>query len=151
MCAKIHDLEQCKAYLTKSVDERSKYLSTKKLCYGCLKPIAKAHIARNCNERQTWRVCNKRILRHCMDLSWKKKKKTQKNQTRSCQWCAWPKWHVTRCSFKKRVTIYDENIVCVSSKSNAQVISMSVVTLVIKYKDFAKEIMTHSILQAWTK
>ena len=37
MCANIHDLEQCRAYLTKSVDDRRKYLSTKKLSYGCLK------------------------------------------------------------------------------------------------------------------
>ena len=51
MCAKIHDLEQCRGYLTKSVDDRRKYLSTKKLCYGCLKSISKTHTARNYNER----------------------------------------------------------------------------------------------------
>ena len=69
MCAKNHDLEQCKAYLTKSVDERSKYLSTKKLCYGCLKPISKTHTARNCNQHRACKVPMKNILCHCMDLS----------------------------------------------------------------------------------
>ena len=72
-CAKIHDLEQCKVYLTKSVDERSKYLSTKKLCYGCLKPISKTLTTRKCNQRRTWKVCNENILRHCIDLIWKRK------------------------------------------------------------------------------
>ena len=33
MCAKIDDLEQCKVHLTKSVDARSKYLSTEKLLW----------------------------------------------------------------------------------------------------------------------
>ena len=58
MCAKNQDLEQRKAYLTKSVDERSKYLSTNKLCYECLKPISKTHTERNCNQHQTCKVCN---------------------------------------------------------------------------------------------
>ena len=31
-------------------DEKSKYLSTKKLYYGCLKPIFKTHTARNSNQ-----------------------------------------------------------------------------------------------------
>ena len=60
MCAKNHDLEQCNAYLTKSVDERSKYLSTKKLCYGCLKPISKIHTTRNYNQRRACKVCNEK-------------------------------------------------------------------------------------------
>ena len=72
MCAN-HNLEQCKEYLTKSVDERSKYLSTKKLCYGCLKPISKTLTTRKCNQRRTWKVCNENILRHCIDLIWKRK------------------------------------------------------------------------------
>ena len=71
VCAKIYDLEQCKAYLTKSVDERSKYLSNKKLCYGCLKPISKTHTVRNNVEPANF--ATKNILHHCMDLSWKRK------------------------------------------------------------------------------
>ena len=60
------DLEQCKTYLTKPVDERSKYLSTNKLCYGCLIPIPKNHTARNCNQRQICTVCNDK---HRMSLN----------------------------------------------------------------------------------
>ena len=76
MCAKNHDLEQHKAFLTKSVDERSKHLSTKKLCYGCLKLMSKTHTARNCDQHQTCKVC---IEKHPTSLrGFKLKKKTNR-------------------------------------------------------------------------
>ena len=59
-CAKKHDLEQCKTNLSKFVDERSKYLSTKELCYGWLKPISKTHTTRNRNHCQTYKACSKK-------------------------------------------------------------------------------------------
>ena len=47
---------------------------------------------------------------------------------------------------KSNVTICDENTVCASTKNNAQVNSMCVVPIVIKHKDYAKGIITHTIL-----
>ena len=84
MCAKTQDLEQRKAHLTKSVDGRSKYLSTEKLCYGCLKPISKAHTARNCNQRRTSKVCN---VKHPTSLDgFKLKKKTKQEAVNDTTW-----------------------------------------------------------------
>lgn len=65
MWAKNHDLEQCEIYLTNSADERSKYLPTKRLCYGYLKPVSQLHTARDCNQRRTCKVC---ILCPCTNL-----------------------------------------------------------------------------------
>ena len=143
MCAKIHDLEQCKAYLTKSVDERSKYLSNKKLCYGCLKPISKTHTARNCNQRRTCKVCNEK---HPTSLhGFKLKKKTKQGAVNDT-----PDQSETLQEgvLKSNVTICDKNIVCTSTKNNAQVISMCVVPVSIKHKDSAKDIITHAILDS---
>ena len=143
MCAKIHDLEQCKAYLTKSVDERSKYLSNKKLCYGCLKPISKTHTARNCNQRRTCKVCNEK---HPTSLQgFKLKKKTKQGAVNDT-----PDQSETLQEgvLKSNVTICDKNIVCTSTKNNAQVISMCVVPVSIKHKDSAKDIITHAILDS---
>ena len=143
MCFKIHDLEQCKVYLTKSVDERSKYLSTKKLCHGCLKPISKTYTARNCNQRQTCKVCNEK---HPTSLyGFKLKKKTKQGAVSDT-----PDQSDTSQDgvLKSNVTICDENIVCASTKNNAQVISMCVVPVVIKDKDYVKEVITHPILDS---
>ena len=104
MCAN-HNLEQCKEYLTKSVDERSKYLSTKKLYYGCLKSISKTHTARNCNRRWTCKVCNKK---HPTSLHGSKLKKKTK------QWAVNDTLDQSDKSqegvLKSNVTICDENI-----------------------------------------
>ena len=69
MCAKNHDLEQCKAYLTKSVDERSNHLLTKKLCNGCLKPISKPIWQGTAINVKHAKFETKNILFYYMDLS----------------------------------------------------------------------------------
>ena len=143
MCAKNHDLEQCKAYLTKSVDERSKYLSTKKLCYGCLKSISKTHTARNCNQSRACKVCNEK---HPTSLhGFKLKKKTNQGAVNDT-----PDQSGTSQDgvLKSSVTVCDENIACASTKFSAQVISMCVVPVLIKHKDSTKEIITHAILDS---
>ena len=38
-------------------NERIKILSKGKLCYGCLKPVAKDHNAKNYQQRLTCRIC----------------------------------------------------------------------------------------------
>ena len=143
MCAKNHDLEQCKASLTKSVDERSKYLSTKKLCYGCLKPISKTHAARNCNQRRACKVCKEK---HPTSLhGFKLKTKTNQGAVNDT-----PDQSCTSQDgvLKSNVTLCDENIAHASTKFSVQVISMCVVPVVIKHKDSTKEIITHAILDS---
>ena len=140
MCAKNHDLEHYKAYLTKSADERSKYLSTKKLCYGCLKLISKTHTARNCNQRRTCKEKHPVSLRGIM-----LKKKT--NQ-RAANDTSDQRNTSQDGALKSRVKICDENIACSSIQISAQVISMCVVSVVTKHKDSAKEIITHAVLDS---
>ena len=143
MCAKNHDLEQCKTCLTKSVDERSKYLSTKKLYYGCLKPISKTHTARHCNQRRACKVFNEK---HPMSLhGFKLKKKTNQRAVNDA-----PDQSSTSQDgvLKSNVIVCDKNIACASTKISAQVVSMCVVPFVIKHKDSTKEIITHAVLDS---
>ena len=143
MCGKIQDFEQCKTYLTKSVDEKSKYLSMKKLCYGCLKPISKTHTARNCNQCRICKICNKKYSAslHGFKLE-KKTKEGAANDTLDQSDTLQDE------VLKSNFTICDENIVCASTKNNAQVVSMCVVPVVTMHKDSAKEIITHAILDS---
>ena len=62
VCRKLHDVEDCLVYLTKSVEERGKLLYKLKLCHGCLEPISKGHNARKCSKSSASKVCKERHL-----------------------------------------------------------------------------------------
>ena len=50
-CCHKHDLDNCEEYMRKSIEERSKFLAQKKLCYGCYRLISMLHNARTCSDR----------------------------------------------------------------------------------------------------
>ena len=49
-CQKKHPLDKCESIMEKPLNERIKILRKGKLCYGCLKPMAKDHNAKNCQQ-----------------------------------------------------------------------------------------------------
>ena len=51
LCLKSHDLDSCTEYKEKSVEERSKFLFQRKLCYGCYTPISSEFVIHICSER----------------------------------------------------------------------------------------------------
>ena len=59
LCDGYHDLDECDEYLKKPVEERSKFLAQKKLCYGCYDQINANHKARNCTKRRRCKICQR--------------------------------------------------------------------------------------------
>ena len=57
MCDGQHDLDVCKAFNDITVEERSKFLSKPKLCYGCYEVTSPKHTARNCPRRRNCHIC----------------------------------------------------------------------------------------------
>ena len=55
-CDLVHDLEECKTFLSKSVEERKSLLKKAKLCFACFKP---GHISRGCINRRKCNVCSR--------------------------------------------------------------------------------------------
>ena len=53
-----HDIEECTTILEKPVEDRSKTIYKKRLCYGCLQGISKEHNAKSCPNRRQYKVCN---------------------------------------------------------------------------------------------
>ena len=49
-CQKRHPLDKCESIMEKPLNKRIKILTKGKLYYGCLKPIAKDHNAKNCQQ-----------------------------------------------------------------------------------------------------
>ena len=56
-----HDQDKCKQFNNVSVDERSKMLRRKILCYGCYLPISAEHTTKTCKKR---RVCQTCTMKH---------------------------------------------------------------------------------------
>ena len=101
---------------------------------------------RDCNQRRTSKICNKK---HPTSLhGYKLKKKTKQGAVNDT-----PDQSDTSQDgvLKSNVTICERNIVYASTKNNAQVISMCVVSVAIKHKDSAKEIITHAILNSFSQ
>ena len=50
-CEGAHKLDEGEEIIKKTVEERSKLIGNKKLCYGCLEPMTKEHNAKSCKQR----------------------------------------------------------------------------------------------------
>ena len=57
VCEEKHDLDNCKQFNNMSVDERSKILRGKRLCYGCYLPVSAEHTAKTCKKRRVCKIC----------------------------------------------------------------------------------------------
>ena len=54
---KKHPLDKCESIMEKPLNERIKILRKGKLCYGYLKPMAKDHNTKNCQQQLNCRIC----------------------------------------------------------------------------------------------
>ena len=57
LCSKGHDIDDCKIFLSKSLEDRKNYCMIKGLCFRCL---IRGHLAAECPERKTCKTCKGR-------------------------------------------------------------------------------------------
>ena len=77
ICEGQHDIEECTTILELAVEDRSKTIYKKRLCYGCLEGILKEHNAKRCSNRRQSKVCNGRhpTILHGIKIEKNKSKK----------------------------------------------------------------------------
>ena len=129
-CHKSHDLDSCPEYKKKSVEERSKFLFQKKLCYGCYTPISSEHNTRICKQRPVCDICSER---HPTGLHGYKASK--KNRTGD-----------GNDSGKN-----NGSLACATTKMKSNVVSMCVVPVKIKCNKSRKELKTYAMLDCWSQ
>ena len=56
-CSGNHDLDACKEFQKKPLEERQKWIKSKGICFGCLE---QGHLNKNCQNRKKCRECQKR-------------------------------------------------------------------------------------------
>ena len=60
-CGKgMHDFDDCIEFTKIPVEERSKFIGQRRLCYGCYSPISFTHNAKTCTNRRICKVCTKK-------------------------------------------------------------------------------------------
>ena len=120
MCQKVHDLDACYSYKKLEVGDRKKFLMKQKLCFGCYKPISKDHSGRNCPRRRICCVCNEN---HPTGMHGHK-----------------PKGKVLMAGgsqgSEEKSTDSRRKIACASTTLQEDVISMCVVPVKVKHKDY---------------
>ena len=72
MCGERHDIEDGKYYLQQTLEERSKLVFKKKLCYGCFQEIKKDHNAKIVVREDFVKCAMGNIQLHSMAISERK-------------------------------------------------------------------------------
>ena len=135
VCEGRHDLDNCRKFNDLTLEERSKILRKKKLCYGCYSPITSEHNARSCKKRRKCQVFN---LDHPTGLHGyihKKKGGALTNDTEEKQGGSNLKSNFAGMDFKSA-----------SANITFNVISMCVVPVKVSYAGSKKQISTYAML-----
>ena len=127
-----HDVEDCVFLLQQTLEERSKLLYKRKLCYGCFEEITKDHNAKSCAYQRICKVCNGK---HPATLhGYVRKKKQNDNQ--------------------KNDSADTSNGVDVKSatvRTGGNVIRMYVVPVNLIYSHSGKTVKTHTLLHSYSQ
>ena len=125
---------ECTTILEQAVEDRSKTIYKKRLCYGCLEGITKGHNAKGCcKKRKQCKVCNGRhpTTLHGIKIE-KKKSKREVDEVAATP--ATPK--------------SQDEVKCALINTGSNVISICTVPVKIKGSSSNKVICTHALLDS---
>ena len=132
VCREKHDIEDCNYYLQQTLEERSKLIFKKKLCYGCFQEIKKEHNAKNCRKRTFCKVCNGK---HPTTLHGYVRKKVGNTQH--------------QCNSEASEERKDGEVAaCASLSTGMEVISLCVVPVKLRHVDSGETLKTYALLDS---
>ena len=134
ICEGQHDIEECTTILEQAVEDRSKTIYKKRLCYGCLEGISKEHNAKSCSNRRQCKICNGR--RHPTILQGIK---TEKHKSKK---------DTDEVAATLATTKSQDEVKCGSINTGSNVISMCTVPVKIKGSSGNKVIRTYALLDS---
>ena len=144
VCDETHDLDNCSLFEDQTIEERSKLLWKKKLCYGCYSPVSQDHNAKTSKQRRTFMICKQS---HPAGLHRYLPKKKQPKVTSD------PKDGVSPVDNKKLMTsnFAEMDIKCNSSSMESKIISMCVVPVKISHSKSKKEFSVYAVLDNYSQ
>ena len=141
VCGKSHGIEDCEYFLKLFIEERSKMIFKKKLCYVCYQKVSRMHNAKNCTNRKVCKVCNGKHPTTLHGLVLRKDYSQKKSE----------KQHAEEMSENQNVSGNHKDLTCASVHMGSQVISMSVVPVELLHENSNKVISTHALLDNCSK
>ena len=127
LCASRRDLDECTSFKEKILQERSRFLFEQKLCNGGFSPISASQNTRNCKKRKECKVCKKR---HLTSLHGYKTEKPKEKLEKSC----------------KEKDNEQKDFHCATVNMRLEVISMCVVSVMVKQKLSNHVVKTYAML-----
>ena len=125
-------ISKTKYYLHQTLEERSKLVFKKQLCYGCFQEIKKDHNAKNSSKRRLCKVCNGK---HPTALHGYIRKKVDNTQH--------------QCNSDASEERKDGEVAeCASLNTGMEVISMCVVPVKLRHGDSGKTLKTCALLDS---
>ncbi|XP_057294388.1 uncharacterized protein LOC130622946 [Hydractinia symbiolongicarpus] len=137
-CSNKHKLEDCRKIMKIDVEERNKFVWEKKLCFACLEPITSNHQARNCENKLSCKTCKKRhptILHGFI-----RPKRTNKNDKENNDKKEGEEPEISNAFARTKKSV------CCKTDNNVEIISMSVVPVVLSHPKSAESITTYAML-----
>ena len=133
ICESQHDIADCSTILEQSVEDRSKTIYKKRLCYRCLEGISKEHNAKSCSNRRQCEVCNGRhpTILHGIKIEKNKSKKG-----------------TDEVAATLATTKSQDEVKCASVNTGSNV---STVPVKIKGSSGNKVIRTYALLDSWSQ
>ena len=128
-----HDIAECSTILEQAVENRSKTIYKKRLCYGCLEGISKEDNAKSCSNRRQCKVCNGRHPTILYGI------KIEKNKSKK----GGDEVAATLATTKSQ-----NEVKCASVNTGSNVISMCTVRVKIKGSSGNKVIRTYALLDS---
>ena len=133
ICEGQHDIEECTTILEQAVEDRSKTIYKKRLCYGCLEGISKEHNAKSCSNRRQCKICNGRHPTILQGI------KTEKHKSKK---------DTDEVAATLATTKSQDEVKCGSINTGSNVISMCTVPVKIKGSSGNKTICTYALLNS---
>ena len=130
VCDDHHDIGECQVVFSQTMEDRSKTLYKKKLCYGCLGNISKKHNAKSCANRRMYKVWNGKhpVVLHGLKIQKCKKKGNNKDpETKEDK---------------------PEEVKCASTNAGSDVISMCIVPVQITSTNTSEKVHTYALLDS---
>ena len=126
----------CADFLKLNIEERSKMIFKKKLCYRCYQKVSRMHNAKNCTNRNVCKVCSGKHPTTLHGLVLRKGNSQEKLE----------KQKVEETSENQNVSGNHKDLTCTSVNMCSQVITMSVVPVKLVHENCNKVISTHALL-----
>ena len=143
-CGGKHDMDNCTIFNKQTVEQRSKTLARKKLCYGCYMPITADDNARTYSNGRMCKICNQKQLTGLHEYAQKRRSRSNSATTSAANPIENDNLGASSIPVVSNFAEMDKT--CVSAGIPAKIINMCVAPVKIGHLGTKKKVSTLALL-----